>query len=244
MRKTLVLFLVFVFSVVAFGAVAQDGTTTAAPVDTSTTVTPSASSGQTSQQGSGRVTPPFGGGPSPSSGSSSGNVGDEVSRLQKEMEQRIKAIRDEYKVKIDAARKAAQTSRQNARQNIKQNIKSNVGQKIKQSTGLDTRQNLKQNLQQGGLFNNFQQNGGSSINSNQQQFQPIQQVNPIGPTQEQFGPPPSGQGGGLPGPSGSSLPSSGSSSGGFSPSSGPSGGNAPAPFSSSILEKFLPNYSW
>lgn len=245
MRRIILSLTVFVFALIASSAAAQDSTTVAVPADTTTTTVsptiPSVPSTGSTNSSSGQGLSPQTGFPVVIPGQQGGNVGDEVSQLQREMEAKIKAIRTEYQAKITEARKRVQTARQtlkqnakqNVRQNIKQNVKQNIIQNIKQNTGLETRQNLKQNLQQGGLpINSGTSNGG--------QFQPIQQQNPIGSTQEQFGP----------------STGSGSSSGGFQPQSGGSGGggnpppssggggSAPSPFSSSVLQKFLPSYSW
>ena len=207
MKKVFVFgFFVLTFTLAASNASAQEGSVTTS-ADTATTVTspviPSDSSvvsPQTPLRSSG-ATEGQAGSPRVIQGQAGGNVGDEVSRLQREMEEKIRAIRAEYKIKIDAARKAAQTARQNIRQNARQNVQ-------------QQRQNLqsqRQNFQQ-----NIRQNARENVRQNINGLLPpgSQQQNPIGPTQEQLGP---------------------------SPSSGPS---APVPFSSSILEKFLPSYGW
>lgn len=211
MKKVFVFgFFVLTFTLAASNASAQEGSVTTS-ADTATTVTspviPSDSSvvsPQTPLRSSG-ATEGQAGSPRVIQGQAGGNVGDEVSRLQREMEEKIRAIRAEYKIKIDVARKAASAVRQNVRQNARQNIKQNVKQQ---------RQNLQSQRQD--LQQNARQNARENVRQNINGLLPpgSQQQNPIGPTQEQLGP---------------------------SPSSGPS---APVPFSSSILEKFLPSYGW
>ncbi len=237
MIKTILLLAVFVFTFALAGfASAQEGTlqqgsgqAVTTPVDTAVSQVPSipsTGSASSPQAGSRQIAP----------GQVGGNVGDEVSRLQREMEEKIRAIRSEYQIKIVEARKAMQAVRQNVRQNAKQNVRQNVRQNVKQNIKQNVRQNVQQQFQQNikqDVRENVRQNiegllqpgAGSSGGQpgSRQGFQGIQgqqQQNQVGPTQEQFGPPPTG----------------GSGSGG--------GITAPAPFSSSILQKFLPSYSW